>query len=406
MVTFTGYLYPWDLLDDPQAAAQAAGLGMDRVAVAASYHSVRAGTPRHPGRRVVDAHSAALYVPVVERAWEGQRLVPRDAAEWTGTDNSFASAARSLRDAGLKVDAWTVLTHSTYLGRANPELCVKNAFGEVYSYALCPAQPEVRSYARMVVNQVLELGKPDGLILEAVGALGFGHQSMHEKTDGAGYGPAVQKLLSLCFCSGCRHEYTSRGQDAEALSAQVRESIRGYQGQSNGTSAAEPDAGPVEPDAEPVEPDADAFRMMLECRWEAAAALLEGVLEQARAYGVSRIVVDTDPDPWSTGPFLPVQAIERVLNQGSVVSVLQGWGSTADAIGKLESIAGPASGDGKYGAYVLTLPPKETSSRQWAQDWQRLGEAGYEELHIYHLGLASDTRRTALAEAVRILRAA
>lgn len=390
MVTFTGYLYPWDLVGDPESAAEAAALGVDRVALAASYHSVRAATPRHPGRRVVDAHSAALYVPVVDRAWVGQALVPRDAAEWAGTDTSFTSAARSLRDAGLKVDAWTVLTHSTYLGRANPHLCVKNAFGEVYSYALCPSHPEVRSYARTVVNQVLELGQPDGLILEAVGALGFGHQNMHEKTDGADYGPAVQKLLSLCFCSGCWREYEGRGLDAEALSAHVRESIRRLQRESSGTS--------------PVQPDVDAFHVLLECRWDAAAALLDGVLEQAHAQGVSRIVVDTDPDPWTSGPFLPVQAMERLPNGGSVVSVLQGWGCTAESIGKLSSIRETASGTGRYGAYVLTLPPKEASSTQWAQDWQRLCHAGYEELHIYHLGLASDERRAALAEAVRTLR--
>jgi hypothetical protein len=246
-----------------------------------------------------------------------------------------------------------------------------------------------------VVNQVLELGRPDGLILEAVGALGFGHQNMHEKTDGAGYGAAVQKLLSLCFCAGCWQEYEGRGSDAEALSAHVRETIHRCQRQSNGTSS-------VRLDAEPVEPD--AFRVLLECRWDAAAALLNGVLEQARAQGVSRIVVDTDPDPWTTGPFLPDQAMERVLNRGSVVSVLQSWGSTAESIGKLSSIRETASGAGRYGAYVLTLPPKEASPMQWAEDWRRLCDAGYEELHIYHLGLASDERRAALGEAVRTLR--
>jgi hypothetical protein len=394
--TVTGYLYPWDLLGDQEAAADVAAVGVDRVALAASYHSVRAATPRHPRRRVVDAHGAALYVPVENRAWAGQALVPRDAAEWTGTENSFAAAAQSLRTAGLEVDAWTVLTHSTYLGRANPGFCVRNAFGEVYSYALCPSHPEVRSYARTVVNQVLELGKPDGLILEAVGALGFGHQNMHEKTDGADYGTAVRNLLSLCFCGACVQEYTARGMAAGELSALVRDSIRRAQ--------REPDPADATAGGGSA-PDTDTFGGLLECRWDAAAALLEGALAEAHSHGIGRIVVDTDPDPWSTGPFLPAQAMGRVQDRGgSVVSVLQSWGSPAESIKKLRASRETAAPAGKYGAYVLTLPPKEASPGQWAQDWRQLRDAGYEELHVYHLGLASDTRRLALAEALRELR--
>ena len=396
MPTVTGYLYPWDLLGDQGAAADVAAVGVDRVALAAAYHSVRAATPRHPRRRVVDAHHAALYVPVEDRVWTGQTLVPLDAAEWTGTENSFAAAARSLRTAGLEVDAWTVLTHSTSLGRANPEFCVQNAFGEVYSYALCPSNPQVRGYARTVVNQVLELGKPDGLILEAVGALGFGHQNMHEKTDGADYGTAVRNLLSLCFCAACMQEYTARGLAAGELSALVRDSIRRAQ--------RAPDPADATADGGSAGWDTDAFGGLLECRWDAAAALLAGALEEARSHGISRIVVDTDPDPWSTGPFLPAQAMERVQQRGSLVSVLQSWGSPAESIRKLEASRGTAAGAGKYGAYVLTLPPKEASPGQWAQDWRRLRDAGYEELHVYHLGLASDTRRLALTEALRALR--
>ena len=64
MTTATAYLYPWDVLGDPDAAPRIAGLGVDRVALAAAHHAVRAATPRHAARRVVDARHAALYVPV------------------------------------------------------------------------------------------------------------------------------------------------------------------------------------------------------------------------------------------------------------------------------------------------------------------------------------------------------
>lgn len=71
-----GYAYRWDFVGDPGAARRAAEMGLDSVAVAASYHSTRAGTPLHPEHRVFEADSAAFYLPVRADAWSGHRLVP------------------------------------------------------------------------------------------------------------------------------------------------------------------------------------------------------------------------------------------------------------------------------------------------------------------------------------------
>ncbi|MGE5765212.1 MAG: hypothetical protein ACM3ZF_15490, partial [Mycobacterium leprae] len=59
-----GYAYPWDYVGDPAAAERAAGMRLDAVAVAASYHSTRAGTPLHPEHRVFEEAESACYVPV------------------------------------------------------------------------------------------------------------------------------------------------------------------------------------------------------------------------------------------------------------------------------------------------------------------------------------------------------
>ena len=45
---------------------------------------------------------------------------------------------------GLQVEAWIVLTHNSTLGRAHPDLVVRNAFGDAYPYALCPAAQDVQ----------------------------------------------------------------------------------------------------------------------------------------------------------------------------------------------------------------------------------------------------------------------
>ncbi|WP_427115699.1 hypothetical protein [Pseudarthrobacter scleromae] len=383
----TGYLYPWDVLGDPAAAAWVKNTGVHRVALAAAYHSVRAATPRHPERRVVDAGSAALYVPVTG-AWDGSLLSPGDAVEWTGRDDSFAEAAAVIRGAGLPVDAWVVLTHSSAVGSRHQDLCVQNAFAERYRYALCPSQPHVREYAARLVGQVLELGRPDGLVLEAVGPLGFGHQNQHEKTEGAGYSPWVQALLSLCFCGACCTAYTERGVPVDALRKRVRDVVRLH--------TDSPDTTPE------TAPDAAEFLPLLEARWDATAALLDACLAAVSSSG-TRISLHASPDPWSTDPFVSVEALRRSLLlplMDKVTAVVPCWGDAAQGSATVAAMAAAAPGV-TVGSYVLVLPPKPAEAGALSREWGALLEAGSSELHVYHLGLASSGRLDAAAEAVQ-----
>jgi hypothetical protein len=382
----TGYLYPWDVLGDPAAASWVKATGVHRVALAAAYHSVRAATPRHPERRVVDAGSAALYVPVTD-AWDGSTLKPGDAAEWTGRDDSFPEAAAVIRGAGLPVDAWVVLTHSSAMGSLHLDLCVQNAFAETYRYALCPSQPQVRHYAARLVEQVLDLGRPDGLVLEAVGPLGFGHQNQHEKTDGAGYSTWVQALLSLCFCCACQDAYTVRDLDAEALRKRVQDVVRLHT-----------DSPETTPE---TASEAAEFLPLLEARWDATAALLDACLEAASGSG-ARISLHASPDPWSTGPFVSVGALRRsrlwsLLD--NVTAVVPCWGDAAHGAATVAAMTAAAPG-ATVGSYVLVLPPKPAEAAALAREWEALLEAGSSELHVYHLGLASTARLDVAANAV------
>ncbi|MFF1879937.1 hypothetical protein ACFVVC_00530 [Pseudarthrobacter sp. NPDC058196] len=385
----TGYLYPWDVLGDPGAVHWIKASGVDRVALAAAYHSVRAGTPRHPVRRVVDAESAALYVPAAD-TFAGQPLVPGSARDWTGTDNSFGEAASALQAADIPVDAWTVLTHSSAAGGNNPGMCVRNAFGEAYSYALCPSHPAVRGYAGRIVTQVLAHGQPDGLILEAVGPLGFSHQNRHEKTEGAEYSPWVQALLSLCFCESCKASYEARGLPAAPQQDRVRSAIM---------ESEDPDLTAA------TAANAEDFLPLLEVRWDAAAALLDQCLAAVEASGSRpRISLHATPDPWSTGPFLPVEALRRSRlwrQRGDVTAVVPCWGSPGD--GALTVQAMSAEGV-RTGAYVLALPPKAPDGGGLAGEWGALHASGADELHVYHMGLASTRRLSAISQALSRLR--
>lgn len=138
------FTYPWDVIGDPAAPARLRDLGADTAVLAAAYHSVTAVTPRHPVHRVVRAPHSAVYYPPDPARWGAAALRPA-AQRWCGTADAYGQAARQLRDAGLGVHAWVVVAHNSLLAVAHPEHAVRNAYGDRLSWALCVAQPEVRT---------------------------------------------------------------------------------------------------------------------------------------------------------------------------------------------------------------------------------------------------------------------
>lgn len=127
----SAFLYPWDVVGDPDAAARVADLGVQQVTLAAAYHSTRALTPRHPGRRIVTAeHAAVLYPPGAAR-WAGRELRPYEQS-WVASADPYAEAAQALTDAGLEVHTWVVLAHNSRLGAEHPDTSVVNAYGDRY----------------------------------------------------------------------------------------------------------------------------------------------------------------------------------------------------------------------------------------------------------------------------------
>ncbi|WP_158840149.1 hypothetical protein [Saccharothrix deserti] len=378
MVTTVAHLYPWDVVGDPDAVARVASLGVDAVALAASYHTVRAATPFHPSHRMVDARHAAFYLPVREEAWRDKRLAPA-APSWMDGDNSYGSASSALREAGLPVYAWTVLTHSSRLGDANPDVVVRNAFGDLYPYALCPSNDDVVEYARTLVSEVLELGRPDGIVLEACGPLGFFHGGHHEKTDGADWSAVQQKLLSLCFCGACVQRYD----DPDGLRAAVRAGV------DNGATSVEEALGERAP-------------QVREVRTELSRSLRRELVGLIRSKSPStRIAAHATADPWGTGPFATVAG---GVDADVDVLTMTCWPGVDASLPAIRALR--AEADVRTAAYVLALPPKQADGDELLKEWLAYAEAGAQEFHLYHAGLASAQRMDALRHAVTGIKAA
>ncbi|WP_262380570.1 hypothetical protein [Nonomuraea sp. PA05] len=277
--------------------------------------------------------------------------------------------------------AWTVLTHNSHLGSANPDLVVRNAFGDPYPYALCPAHEDVIEYCERLVQEILKVGEPDGLILEACGPMGFGHQTVHEKTSGADWTSADIDLLSLCFCTNCAPQYP------EPTRAVVRAAIdRTAPAPQSSATTAEDVLGPL----------ADEVRTV---RVAQTTALRQRLISVARRAAPNvPITLHANPDPWATGAFAPLPSGEP----GADVLVANCWGDPATDAARLARLKDLATPDQRVGAYVLALPPRPADPDVLADQLRTYTKAGASELHLYHAGLASPPRLAALAKALHL----
>ncbi|MDF2710533.1 hypothetical protein AB0C18_07195 [Nonomuraea muscovyensis] len=421
------YAYPWDIVGDPAAPQRLADLGVEAVALAASYHSTRAATPFHPSHRVLDVPHAAFYLPVRPSAWG--RLAPLTPT-WTAPD-AYLRASEALRSAGLQVHAWTVLTHNSALGAAHPDLVVRNAFGDPYPHALCPAFDDVVDYCERLVREVLTVGRPDALILEACGPMGFGHQSIHEKTSGADWTATDADLLSLCFCSACADRYPSGTRDRvraaidsaraeghprpdDAATAPVTETTTPASAQATAPTSANAQASasadaraststdvlatPSVSIEDALGPLADEVRA---ARVGLSTSLRSHLIAVARDTAPRvPITVHANPDPWAVGAFAPLPDGEP----GAEVLVANCWGDPAADSARLARLAELCAPGQRVGAYVLGLPPRPADAPALADLLNTYAKAGAAEFHLYHAGLASPRRLAVMAEALRLTR--
>jgi hypothetical protein len=206
----SAFLYPWDVLGDPDAPARIADLGVDAVTLASAYHSTRALTPRHPRTRIVTAPYAAVYYPPSEELWAGRALRPR-RQRWIDAEDAWGEAAERLAAVGLEVATWVVLAHNSRLGGENPDSTVLNAYGDRYPWALCVARPEVVEYCAALAGEAGARPGAVGTELESCGWYGLAHLHAHDKIGGVGLDAAAQYLMSLCFCEVCSAGYAEAG---------------------------------------------------------------------------------------------------------------------------------------------------------------------------------------------------
>lgn len=392
------YAHPWDLRDLPAHGGlqRLVDLGFGEVALAVSYHAGRWLTPWNSRGMVRFLEDGTVHFR--PRADYG-RLRPQTSSE---VPAEGASPLSSLIDdaarVGMRSRAWTVCTHNTRLGELHPECTVENAFGDRYSYALCPAQPAVQQYVQTLVTDLAAHRGLDTIELESFGWLGHRHNSHHDKNSFAAE-PRSDLLLSLCFCEACRLGMQNQkiegrdGIDVEALRQGVQRLLRQHFADGDAMTAAV---------ARPSRKE-----LLEELRRELGDGILAAVgwrllvqmtsIAKARQTAVQasvRVALQTNFDALRGGAAMPLAVLGGFVDE----AVLTTYHEKAEAVGAamphlLAARGGeqnPPLPEARWPQLRLCLHPR-APQYQTDADLERVRQLCLEHkvqsLAIYHLGL-------------------
>lgn len=222
------WTYPWTLAQEglEEAWSELADVGIDTIALASHYHSVRAMQPRFPDDMFV-SYPGGCYFDPSPRRFDGTRIDPLPN-EVPPFDDPLGEITDSANAHGIGVDGWVVLAHNSRLGAEHPDYRMESAFGDPQDHSLCPSHTDVREYFASVVDAVAARGVEE-VHLESVGfgtafhghGWNFGHDKRQVLSS-----PAEEWLLSQCFCDGCRSAARSHGVDLDEARRTVRDLLQ------------------------------------------------------------------------------------------------------------------------------------------------------------------------------------
>lgn len=208
---FATWAYPWDLLDEGPAAAAGvmSDIGISEAVLATNYHSVHAFSPHNPERRTFFARASSYFRPSQGYG----RLEPKP---FEGMDGDWVEQIATTVPDGFSLSSWTVGTHNSRLGMANPELTIENAHGDDLIFGLCPSQQPVQTYLTTLISDLVDRNHFERIELETFDyfyGTGFGwhHQKIHARL-----GMLGEFLFGLCFCPDCRSNARREGIDVDA----------------------------------------------------------------------------------------------------------------------------------------------------------------------------------------------
>jgi len=369
MKTFGFYAYPWNFHNVADQLREMSGLGMTHVTMASSYHAGKFIQPRDPKARVYFPEDGAAYFRPSARYG---RLSPQTATLTQAND----ILGELCRTSALPVRAWTVLNHNSRLGWAHPDATVKNAFGDPYYYSLCPANPDVRSYA---ITLCADLAGYDvqSLLLESPGWLTYAHGYHHEF---AQVPPNLwlDGMLGLCFCPHCISGARKVGIDAEGLRRRICERVDDFLVR---------EADGFDPEAQIAidraqDPDLQSF---LDWRCDVVTDLVAAIRGEVRK-DVQVKVISTCQRPHAT-TYWEGGDLRGLLQNSDGLELPIYQPSTSDATTDLQYVVSRAGRPDKLSVILRPGFPDMSGQSQLADTLAAVASEGIDDVSFYNFGM-------------------
>ena len=378
-------LFPWDVASEGAAECLGAitDLGCNSVILSPNYHRARLFRPRTLGfyNRPIDwcdfRPDPSLY--------EEPGLLPPINPDARCVEGCH-QAAIAAKANGLDVIVSVIGCHNTTIGLSHPDLCVENALGDRYAFALSPAQPRVRSFLGSLVRDLCRQYRPSSLLLDSFSYLDAVHREHHELMF-VSPGAFGKYLLSLCFCPASCDRLRHEGIDPVPLRAQVIKLVQ---------HAVANTPGPRSPEAERDELTGMLFEFpeflaAARIRSDIVAELLNHIAAIAREEGVrlysqSALLARPTSRVWTEGAGLRTRAesCEKIFIQAH-------WPSAREAIHDLSWAATVLPAE-RFVLGTMTSEDNvatEADLVQRAVAAKRIGAAG---VSFYNYGLLSAAR--------------
>lgn len=216
--------FVWDLADEGihEVLDRLAQLGIDGVHLALAFHGGRFYCPHNHRHAMVHAPDGALYFQPLLSCYEALR--PRVHPEY-GSGVFVSRAREALHERGMSLTAWVVLLNNLTLSTSYPEATGINALGDRIEGSLCPSNPDVRTYAQALIEDLAHRVGVDAIELEDF-SFGSHLSYMGARWVGIPIGPNLGYLISLCFCPHCRHRGEEANIEVGALKYHVERMVR------------------------------------------------------------------------------------------------------------------------------------------------------------------------------------
>lgn len=196
--------------------------GVDGLTLAVAYHDARDIFPHNPVHKVRYLEGGAVFFRPDGARYEGLRLKPR-VSELARSHDPLGDLCESAGNRDMRANAWVVFLHNDRLGFAHPDCATQNAFGDRYLTDLCPANPDVRAYARTLASDIARY-EVSTILAESLHFHGLSHGYHHERYFEE-LGAIGIYLLGLCFCDHCLEAARRAGVDAGLVHRTVRDEL-------------------------------------------------------------------------------------------------------------------------------------------------------------------------------------